>query len=423
MTAREAGAGYRLLAAKASATRALSRLLAPALLLLLGAARRTIWRRAKVIAVVGSFGKTMSAHAIAAALGLPLTWWSRTGRNAYSSVALNAIWQLARSGPAVIEVGIGSPGQMARYARALRPDVVVLTGLGTDHLPRFRDRDHLWSEKARMLEALREGGVVVFNADDENAIERARAAAATRRLGFGFGERAEVRGLGWRSQPDLGSTLTVAVGSRHFELRSRLATATACRSLLAGLAVSVAVGWDLDAAVEGLGSVEPAAGRLEPRRLPSGAVVVNDQYKASLETVLAALSDFVELPARRRLVLLGELETPPDGRRSYRQVGDRLAHGIDRILVVGVGSSRFQVYRAAARRAGLDPQRLEPVADLEEAIARLRAELGDGDLLLIKGRSSQRLERVTEALAGIEVSCRLPSCGLDLMPCERCPLL
>ena len=400
--------------------------MAPALLLLVSLARRTIWRRSRVVTVIGSFGKTTTTHAVAAALGAPLTRWSRSGRNAYSVVPLNALRQLARSHLAVIEVGIGSPGQMARYASALRPDVVVLTGLGSDHLPNFRDRDHLWAEKSRMFDALRDDGVVVVNADDENAVERV-GRAARRSLGFGFGAGAQVRGFGWRPQPALSSTLTVSVAGRRLELRSRLATETACRALLAGLATALAMGRDLDRAAEAMATVAPVAGRLEPRTLPSGAIVLNDTYKASLETVVAALTDFVELPARRRLVLLGDLETPPDGRRSYRQVGrllgERARVGIDRILVVGVGSSRLKAYRAAARRAGFDGDRFEPIADVEQAIRRLRSELSEGDLLLVKGRSSQRLERVTEGLAGVEVSCRLHSCGLDLIPCARCPFL
>jgi UDP-N-acetylmuramoyl-tripeptide--D-alanyl-D-alanine ligase len=423
MSEREPGFAYRLLRGRASATRAGSRLLAPLLLGLLGLARRGPWRGARVVAVIGSHGKTTTTHATLAALGLPVTWWSRTGRNAWSSVPLNAIWQLARSRRAVLEVGIGSPGQMARYAWALRPDLVILTGLGSDHLPSFRDLEHLWEEKGRMIAALRAGGVVVFDADDANAVAAAQSPAAARRVGFGFGEAADVRGVHWRADPAGGSRLSVSLGERSLEVRSRLATATACRALLAGLAAALVESHDLEGAVGRLSGVAPVAGRLQPRPLPGGAVVIDDSYKASLETVLAALADFAELPARRRLLLMGELETPPDGRHSYRQVGRALAGGIDRILLVGVGSKRAQAYRAAARAAGLPSERIETLADVEEAIRRLRGELAEGDLLLVEGRADQRLERVVEGLAGVEVSCRLRSCRLDLLPCGRCPLL
>ncbi|HVS63900.1 MAG TPA: Mur ligase family protein [Thermoanaerobaculia bacterium] len=422
MTATEPGVRYRRLARRARVKRAASRLLAPGLLLLLGLARRSVWRRARVVTVIGSFGKTTTTHAVTAALGLPLTWWSETGRNAYSSLPLNTLWQLARYGEAVVEVGIGSPGQMGRYASALRPDIVVLTGLGSDHLPSFRDRSHLWAEKARMLAALRDGGVVLVNADDQNAVEHA-ARASSRILGFGFGAGAEVRGVGWRAEPGPASVLSVSVDGRRLEIRSRLPTRTSCRALLAGLAAALVSERDLDPAATDMAAVASVRGRLEPRPLPNGAVALNDTYKGTFETVVAALTDFVELPARRRLLLLGELETPPDGRRSYREVGRLLASGIDRIFLVGVGTTRLSVYRAAARRAGLDADRVEAVADVQDAIERLRPELSAGDLLLVKGRSSQRLERVIKGLAGVEVSCRLRTCGLDVQRCKDCPLL
>jgi hypothetical protein len=44
-------------------------------------------------------------------------------------------------------------------------------------------------------------------------------------------------------------------------------------------------------------------------------------------------------------------------------------------------------------------------------------------VVLIKGRDTQRLERISLALAGREVRCRLSFCGTKAIRCEHCPML
>jgi UDP-N-acetylmuramyl pentapeptide synthase len=77
--------------------------------------RCTLVRNTRITAVVGSFGKSTTMRAVTVALG----------REVHPHALFNALSSLARAvlrirpgdRYAVIEVGIGVPGQMARYAR------------------------------------------------------------------------------------------------------------------------------------------------------------------------------------------------------------------------------------------------------------------------------------------------------------------
>ncbi len=65
---------------------------------------------------------------------------------------------------------------------------------------------------------------------------------------------------------------------------------------------------------------------------------------------------------------------------------------------------------------------------LVETPARRIVVLGDvtdpaGDVVLIKGRSTQRLERIALLLEGREVGCDLAFCKVASGRCERCPML
>lgn len=75
------------------------------------------------MAVVGTFGKSTTARAVATAVGAPTH--ASMAYNAFSSVA-RAVLRIRPGQPrAVIEVGISGRGQMETYASLIRPDVTV----------------------------------------------------------------------------------------------------------------------------------------------------------------------------------------------------------------------------------------------------------------------------------------------------------
>lgn len=119
--------------------------------------RKTVTRRTRVVAVVGSFGKSTAACCLAAALGRDVDKLSQ--RNAGSFVARAVLGIRPGQEHAVVEVGVMRPGQMGPYARMIRPDVTVVTSVGSEHNRSFPTLEVTRSEKADMVRALRNGGI------------------------------------------------------------------------------------------------------------------------------------------------------------------------------------------------------------------------------------------------------------------------
>jgi hypothetical protein len=61
--------------------------------------------------------------------------------------------------------------------------------------------------------------------------------------------------------------------------------------------------------------------------------------------------------------------------------------------------------------------------DTQDATRLIRDRLRPGDVVLLKGRREQRLDRVALALMGEPVRCRLPRCPGPPVACHLCPLL
>jgi UDP-N-acetylmuramoyl-tripeptide--D-alanyl-D-alanine ligase len=390
----------------------------PALAPLVLGYRSTVLSRTPVVAVVGSQGKSTTVHALHAALGLephPLMDY-----NAGAEVALNVFrarpWQPA----VVLEIGIGAPDQMAGYSAHVRPDFAVVTSIGTEHHNSLGEKESIRSEKARILERIPSSGAVFLNADDEHVLWMGRKTIAER-VTFGFSDAAQVRATNVRPRWPEGMSFTLVLDGQERETRTRFMSSDLVRAFLAAVAVANRLGMHVDDVLGRLERLPPMPMRLEPRRLDSGAWLLRDEYKSSLETIDSALGVIESLDVSGRLfVVLGEVSEPPGSQGPiYRRLGERIAGFAHAAVFVG---GNFQRYAAGARRAGMPDERLIDAGRSWEAVVEyLQRTLRPGDVVLVKGRDTQRLDRVSLALLGRDVRCRRTTC--ELAGCERCPML
>ena len=380
--------------------------------------RRGVLRRVSLVALTGSVGKTTTAACVAAVLGVRRP----SGNNAFGRMLVSLCrirpWQRL----AVIETGVDGPGQMARIADTLCPDLVVVTAIGSSHCRNFASFADVAAEKGRLLESLRPGGIAVLNIDDPQ-VRRMAARAPGRVVTYGFSPEADVRALRvWLDWPH-GNRLRVAVGGAELELGSALFGPCMAYATLAALATAHALGESPASAAERIAAVPPAIMRLQVVALASGAWLIRDEFRSNVETVDAALDLLEEVPGRR-FAIMGEISEPPaPAGPLYWRVGARLARICHKVAVVGSRSS-YQRFTSGVRKAGGDAERLVRAGhDWRRAVEAIAAELRAGDVVLVKGRNEQCLARASLALMGNDVRCSRTMCTARAGLCDGCPLL
>ncbi|HSW48523.1 MAG TPA: hypothetical protein VLH09_00030, partial [Bryobacteraceae bacterium] len=190
---------------------------------------------------------------------------------------------------------------------------------------------------------------------------------------------------------------------------------------LAAAAVAAAQGVPPGEVVPRLAALTPALGRMVPRPLPNGATIICDTLKSGLETIHASLDLLAGIPAARKIVVLGPISEPPGPQGPlYRALGARIAE----IAQLAVFVDSFREYKAGVRRAGMPREACRDAGHgISGAAEYLHRELRAGDVVLIKGRRNQRLERIALALEGRAVRCRLVTCNVGATHCDRCSQL
>jgi UDP-N-acetylmuramoyl-tripeptide--D-alanyl-D-alanine ligase len=219
----------------------------------------------------------------------------------------------------------------------------------------------------------------------------------------------------------VGTSFRLYAGGEPRDVTIGLLGRHAVYAALAAVAVACESGERLEDILPRLRDLAPVRGRLAPKPLPNGAWLLADDFKSALESIHAAFDVLEQVPAGRKVVVLGPI-AEPKGTQSvhYRALGERIARTAQ--LAVFVGS--FREYKAGVHKAGMPQQALYDASrGLKDAVEFLRREIRPGDVVLVKGRRTQRLERIGLALEGRNVRCALRTCRLRMTHCADCSKL
>jgi UDP-N-acetylmuramoyl-tripeptide--D-alanyl-D-alanine ligase len=148
-----------------------------ALLDLAGEQRRHT--RARVVGITGSCGKTSTKDMLGQVLAAVMpTVASEKSFNNEIGVPLTLFAIRPGTKAAVVEIGSNAPGEVSRLARAVRPDVAIVTCVAESHLQGLGSVEGVAREKAALVSSLRKGGLAVLNGDDPNVAAMAKATIA-----------------------------------------------------------------------------------------------------------------------------------------------------------------------------------------------------------------------------------------------------
>lgn len=381
--------------------------------------RRFLLRRTCVIVVTGTYGKTTTQRAITTALGMEPGAVEKASFQ--SGVAKNLLLTPPWRRFATFEVGIFAPGQMIQYAQMMQPDIVVVNSIGTEHHRAFKTLENTRDEKAKLLTGITPHGVAILNGDDPNVLWM-KGMTTRRVITYGFNEGNEVRASDWQMIWSEGSRFQVHLNGISYRVHTRLHGRHMAYPVLAALAVVYATNLDIHAALKAMERLTPARSRMQVVELPNGARIIQDDYKSSLETIETALDFLRSVPAPRRLVALGNITDLPNPQRQvYRMIGQRFAQFADFAFLLG---SMDQSYASGAAAAGMPRERIFKFHNgLRQAIEALRNTLQPGDVLVVKGRLDDHLERITLALSGRKIKCWRTTCRSRAYRCSNCPML
>jgi len=348
----------------------------------------------KVIAITGSNGKTSTKDFVAATLARRFRVTKTEGNfNNHVGLPQTMLAASASDEIGVWEIGMNHPGEIAALAKLAAPDAAIVTNVGLAHIEFMGSREAIAAEKGALAEAIGADGTVILNADDpftQGIAERTRAKVILAGIENGSVRANEV------TQSPTGSEFTIMEGAHRCRAQLPVPGIHMVQNALLAVAAGRAFGLSLEDCAAGLASAPLTKARLQIKMI-NGIQFIDDSYNANPDSMKAALRTLVELDADgRRIAVLGQMsELGEESERRHREVGEAAAaFGVDELIAVGEKGAEMA---RAAQKAGL--RKSESVATAEDAAQLLGETAAPGDLILVKGSRSARMERVLEAFA------------------------
>ncbi|HEX3910877.1 MAG TPA: alanine racemase [Solirubrobacteraceae bacterium] len=386
------------------------------------------WRtriEGRVVAVVGSNGKTITKDALAHLLADGRRVYASPGSyNSKLGVPLALLGAPRDCETAILELAATEPGEMAVLAKMVKPDHVVMTNLGARWRSNFEDREHQARELLECCGELPESGWLLLGEDDEEIRGATERFEIPRRL---------VRGEGmelpsFRQARPVQDGLEVGVDFpphargpvENATASTRLTVHTPSEEILSDVELAMGAASllgvptaELIAAVQ---DYVPSATRMETWRSPSGVTLIRDVATPdpiALGAGVRAARRAAGAGGQMVVVLAERLELVDED--TVRE----LAHALGAERVDGVYALRGPLPEALAQAAGAREGSGVPVHLFKsggELRARLLEALGAGDVALVQSPRTAALGELAAELIGAMAPTRL---YLDLAAIEQ----
>ncbi len=354
----------------------------------------------RVIGITGSVGKSTTKELVADVMSQRYHTLKNLG-NLNNEIGLPLTMLRLGKGHecAVLEMGFYHPGEIADLCSIAKPQVGIVTNVGTVHAERAGSQETIAMGKAELVQALPASpeGTAILNFDDPRVKAMAEKTSATV-ISYGMDPTCDLWADNIESLGLSGIRLTLHYNDKALTLRAPLIGHHSVHTILRAAAAGIAEGLSWGEIQKGLTQASSQL-RLVAVHTRQGALLLDDSYNASPESMLAALNLLNELNGRKIGVLGGMFELGQYEKQGHDLVGARAAGILDRLITYG---TQARMIAESAREAGMPASAMSHYDAMEQVVDELRNTLHEGDVVLIKGSHGLRMDHIVAALEEVE---------------------
>ena len=352
------------------------------------AIRTDLMKEVFCVAITGSVGKTTTKEMIAAALGDYKIYKTRGNRNSQISAPITVTEVPEGTKILVSELGMSFEGEMERLSKAVRPNLCVITNIGTSHIGQLGSKENILREKMMIAKFMKSGGRIIMNGDDPLLWSQKEKDPSI--LYYGI-ENTSCDIIAENVNVKNGATyFTAKVGEKLYDVKINTLGRHNVLNSLAAFGVGSVMQLDLDSIAKGLENFQNEGNRLNIYE-KNGITVISDCYNASPESMKASLEVLSNCQSRKIAVLGDMLELGENSDYYHREVGKAAKDShIDMLIAFG-DYSRFL---CDGFGGGFSFEKNEREAFVE----KIKELLQSGDTVLFKASNGLKFINVIENL-------------------------
>lgn len=293
----------------------------------------------------------------------------------------------------VLEVGADHPNDIKKVVEWLKPDISVITKIGDIpvHIEFFPSVDNLLAEKAYLIKGLKKDGVLVLSADDEK-VRNLSKGVIQKCLTFGIKEPATISASNIaimysedKRPQGMSFKLNYEGNSVPLNIKGILGNQQVY-PIIAATTVGIARGISFSNIINSLSQHTPSKGRMNIISGINGCTIIDDSYNSSPDALHEALTTlFLIQTSGKKIAVLGDMmELGRFSADEHKKAGIHAIESSNILVTVG--------QRAKLMNGNINFE------SSNDAIEYVKGIVGQGDIVLVKGSQSARMERIVKAL-------------------------
>ncbi|HET6991673.1 MAG TPA: bifunctional UDP-N-acetylmuramoyl-tripeptide:D-alanyl-D-alanine ligase/alanine racemase, partial [Bacteroidia bacterium] len=254
-----------------------------------------------------------------------------------------SVWLMEESHQlAIFEAGISRMGEMEKLQEILKPEIAILTNIGTAHDENFTGKDQKIIEKLKLLK----GATTVICCKDDAVLfaKMQEELSGSQLYSWSRKTRADLQIA--RVTKEKSETIIQGIANNHFsEIRIPFTDDASVENVIHCWATLLLLGMNDETIAVRMAQLVPVAMRLELKEGVNSCSVINDSYNSDLGSLSVAL-DFLNQQQqypKRTLILSDILQSGKDENQLYAEVAQLLrGKGISRLIGVGESISKMK---------------------------------------------------------------------------------
>lgn len=348
------------------------------------------------VAVCGSLGKTTTVRFSQAVLSQKFKTLSTQSNKDHLIETTSALLKINPSYKKVILEFGGLLGEMDFYNSLIQPKVAIVTKI-TSHSYDFENVDQVINETNKLLSQLPSSGVAVLNWDDAINKKLSKETKASV-IYYGTDPQTCTVWAGNAKIENFKTTFELNLGVERVKVELPLLGIHQIYPALAAAALGIVYDIPLTKIKIALESTSPQDHKMQLTLGPNGSFLLDDTYSSSPVELESAIDTLLQIPARRRILVLGEMNNSLQySEEDFRKIAEKIY--AEKLDFVYLGQGNIKMILEELKSLGFWEERIEANLQNSQLVGKLLKTLGKGDICLIKGSKAVRLDEVVKRVS------------------------
>lgn len=359
------------------------------------------------VAVCGSLGKTTTVRFAQAVLSQKYkTITTQPNKDSITNIPQTLLKLNPSYRKVILEMETGSTGEVDFYNSLVKPKVVIVTKI-------ISDSADFANSVSKLLAFLPNDGIVILDWDDINNKKLAQKTPSTV-VYYGTDPQNCTVWAGNVRIENFRTAFELNLGVERVRVELPILGLHQIYPALAAASLGVIHDVPLTKIKIALESVEPEDHKLQLLLGPNGSYILDDTLSATPIEVESAIDTLIQIPARRRILVLGEMINPSlnsqdeygkyskdeygkYSKEEYRKIAEKIYK--EKLDLCFLGQGIIKVISEELKSLGFWEERVESNMQNSQLVSKLLKTLGKGDVCLIKGSRTVRLDEVVKRIA------------------------